>query len=429
MKHTRHNNSPTNVKLTVTLDAADLATIKPKTLGRLSHKIKVPGFRPGKVPASVAEKHLEPNVLASELASDAINHFLVEALVAEQLQPLGQPQVEFSSYVPGQQLEFNAIVETLPKVTLGDYKHLKAKPQAAAVSDQEVDEIIDRMRRSAAKKQPVERAAQEGDEVKIDFSGSLGGVVVPGAVGKDYPLVLGSNSFIPGFEDGLIGKKTGEQFDLPLTFPKDYHSAELAGQEVVFAVTVHQISEQKLPELDDAFAATSGPFKTVAELQGDIRRELTEQKQREALDSFKQALLDELIAASDIPAPESLVLSQMDSQEQDFVRNLQYRGQTLGQYLDSQKLSRDEWRTKELRSRAERNVKIGLALAELQKLEDIKLATDKLDKEWAKILGMYAKDAKSKEELDTPDMKRDFANRLATEQVIDRLVELNNPEN
>ncbi len=249
MKHTRHNESDTKVKLTVNLDAADLATTKSATVHRLAQKVKVPGFRQGKVPAKVAEKHLDTNLLFAEIANDAVSHFLAELLDAEKIQPLDQPHVELSSYVPSEALEFVTEIEILPAIKLGNYKKLDVKKPAATITDKDIDVIVERMRQGMAEKHAVERAAKLGDEVTIDFAGTKEGVPVPGATGKDYPLVLGSSSFIPGFEDGLIGKKTGDTFDLPLTFPKDYHAQALAGEKVTFAVTIQKVSELKEPEL------------------------------------------------------------------------------------------------------------------------------------------------------------------------------------
>lgn len=425
MKHTRHNESPTKVKLTVTLDRADLATSKQTTLTRLSQQIKVPGFRPGKVPTTVAEKHLNPNTLAGEIASDAMNRYLTEVFAAEAMQPITQPEVTIASYVPDDVLEFSAVLEIVPAVKLGNYKALKAARPAITVSEQDIHAILERMRQGAATKTTVDREAKLGDEVIIDFTGTQNGQPVAGAAGNDYPLTLGSHAFIPGFEDGLVGKKAGDSFTLPLTFPADYHASALAGANIDFAVTVKKIHEATMPALDDAFATTTGPFKTLDDLKADIRRELTTQKEREATDGYKQALLDQLVATSDIPAPETLVQDQMNSQERDFTQNLLYRGTNLDEYLATQKYTKEEWREKDLREKAVHTVQIGLALAELRNLEKVTLESSELDERWNALLSMYGKDAKTRQELDTPQMRRDFANRLATEKVIDRLLELN----
>src|SRR6266550_761558 len=211
MNYTRKNLSDTQVVLNVTLEADDLTPIKRKTLGRLAKKIKVAGFRPGKVPASVAEKNLDQSTLNMEVAEDAVNAYAINVLQAEDLQPLDRPKVELSKYVPNQSLEFKADVQILPAIKLGDYKNLKAKKEPIKVSAKDVNDVIERMRLGMAEKKEVQRAAKLGDELIIDFNGTdKDGKEVAGASSREYPLVLGSNSLIPGFEEGLVGKKASQ---------------------------------------------------------------------------------------------------------------------------------------------------------------------------------------------------------------------------
>lgn len=426
MKYTRTNTSDTQVAFEINLDAADLATIKKSTVARLSKKVKVAGFREGKVPAAVAEKNLDQNALGMEIAEDAVNSFMIEVLEKEQLQPLDRPKVDLTAYVPNESLDFKANVEILPAVKLGDYKKLKAEKKVTEVSDDDINEVIDRMRQGMSEKQPTDRTAKDGDEVVIDFLGTdEDGKEVAGAAGKEYPLTLGSSSFIPGFEEGLVGKKAGDHIDLPLTFPKDYHHKPLAGAKVTFAVDVKTVNEVALPELDDSFAAKAGPFKTVDELKADVRRELTDQHEREAVDKLRDHLVEQLVKGSDIPTPEVLIDDQMSSLERDFVQNLLYRGMTLPQYLEQQGKTEDEWRKTELREQAIRRVQVGLALAELSKIEKIDVSTEELNERLADMLQRYGGDAKLREQLDTADARRDLANRIITEKTVDRLIEIN----
>lgn len=425
MKHTRKNNSDSKVTLTVVLDASDLGKTKPKTIARLSKTLKVPGFRPGKIPAAVAEKHMDSNMLGVELAEDAVNKFIIDVIEAEKLQPLDRPKVELSKYVPGETLEFTAEFEILPPITIGDYKKLKVKNDPIKIDKKDVDEVIGRMQNGMSKKSEVNRAAKNGDEVLIDFEGTKDGEPVPGASGKDYPLQLGSNTFIPGFEEGIVGKKTGDKFDLPLTFPKDYHHKPLAGEKVNFAVTIKKINGVELPKLDDEFAAKCGPFKTVAELRQDVERELKDQKQRENDDKLKDDLIKQLVKISTIPTPEVLVNDQTESLERDFTQNLMYRGMSLDQYLEDQSLTKEEWLKTELREQAIRRVQTGLALAELSKLEKIEVTMPELNARLEELLQQYGNDAKIREQLDTPEVRRDLANRLITEKTVERLLELN----
>jgi trigger factor len=236
------------------------------------------------------------------------------------------------------------------------------------------------------------------------------------------PLFL---AFIPGFEEGLVGKKTGDVFDLPLTFPKDYHHKPLAGAKVTFKVTVKSVKGVQKPELNDEFAAKAGPFKTLAELKADVTRELTEQKEREAVDKMKDMLVEQLVKGSHVPAPDVLVDDQIASIERDFIQNLMYRGITLDQYLEQEKLTKEEWHTKELRPQAERRVQVGLALAELSKAEGIEVSREELDVRLQEMLQRYGNAPDVAKQLDTPETRRDIANRMLTEKTVDRLVDIN----
>lgn len=426
MKHTVTKNSETKVTLSITVDATELAESRKLILPKLSKQLKVAGFRPGKVPADVAEKHIDQNALNAEVLEEAVNKSAIEALTIAQLQPLDRPKVEVTKYVPGEMLEFTAEVEILPEVKLADYKKLKATKEKAVVTAKDIEEVIERLQKGMATKNTVERAAKDGDEVLIDFDGKdEHGKAVGGAQGNDYPLALGSDTFIPGFEAGLLGKKAGDEFDLPLTFPKDYHHKPLAGAKVIFGVKVKEVKAIELPKVDAEFAAKCGPFKTVEELKADVKRELTDQKEREALEKLKDSLAEQLVKGSKIPVPELLVTDQIANLEQDVTQNLLYRGQTLQQYLDEQKLTKEEWQEKELRPKAVRRIEVGLALAELSKLENIQITQEQLDARLAQMLQEYGNSPEIIKQLDTPEAKRDIANRLITEKTVERLVELN----
>ncbi|HSW81038.1 MAG TPA: trigger factor [Candidatus Saccharimonas sp.] len=426
MKHVIKNLSDTKKQITVTLAADDLAPIQQKTLARLAKTVKVAGFRQGKAPAEVANKQLDPNLVNQEILQDAVNQSAVTVFDAEKIMPLDQPKVDVAKFVPGQELEFTAEVEVVPAVKLGDYKKLKATKATTDVPAKEVDEVIERLQTSLATKNDADRAAKDGDEVTIDFAGSdADGKEVAGATGTDYELVLGSHSFIPGFEEGIVGKKAGDIFDLPLTFPKDYHHKPLAGAKVIFKVTVKTIKEIVKPELNDEFAAKAGPFKTLAELRADVTRELTEQKEREAVDKLKDDLIEQLVKGSHIPAPEILVTDQAAAIERDFVQNLMYRGMTLEQYLEQQGQTKEGWLKKDVREQAVRRVQVGLALAELSKIENIEVSREDLDASLKAMLERYGKSPEIAKQLDTAEARRDLANRLMTEKTVDRLVELN----
>lgn len=426
MKTTIKHLTDTKVELTISLDASDLAAAEQVALTKLSKDVKVPGFRKGKVPASVVAKSVDPNRLQEQILDDAVSKAVAEAFLSEKLQALDRPAVEIKKFVPGESVEFTAEVEVLPKITLGDYKKLKAEPAKVSVTAKEIDEIITRMREGFSEKQAVEREAKMGDETIIDFVGKKDDVAFDGGTGVGYALTLGSNSFIPGFEEGIVGKKAGETFDLPLSFPDDYHVADLKGQNVVFTTTLKEVKEVVLPEVNDEFAAKSGPFTSVDELKADIKRELTAQKEREAADKTKDDLVAQLIEVSKIPTPQILIDDQKRSIEQDFERNLMYQGLGIDQYLETQKFKdKETWIEKEVTPAAIKRVKAGLVLAELSKVEKITATSEELADHIELYRKQYANNAEALKQFEDPEVQRDIANRLLTEKTVERLVELN----
>ena len=423
MKHTLKKLSDTQVLVSVTASEQDLEGAKATALKHLSREIKVPGFRKGKVPANVAEKHLDPNMLGMEVTEHAVNATLTEVVTVENIRVLDQPKIELKKFVPYTELEFDATIDIIPAVKLGNYKKLKAKKTVKKVEQTDVDEIVGRVKKNFEEKKEVKRAAELTDEVTIDFVGKKDGEAFEGGTSEDYALVLGSNSFIPGFEEAIVGHKAGDTFDVPLIFPKDYHAENLKGQKVVFEVTIKKVNEVTSPEMTDELAKKVGPFESVKDLTDDIRRELASQNERVADNEYKDALIEALIKSSHVPVPDILVDDQMKSVEQDAKQNLMYRGMTPDEYI-AQKGYADEaeWYEKEFKDVATKRVQAGLVLAELSKVENIEVTKEELDARHAEMLAQYPN---MKEQLDTPEARGDIVNRLVTEKTLNRLVELN----
>ncbi|MBC7459486.1 trigger factor [Candidatus Saccharibacteria bacterium] len=416
----------TKVSLTITLSPKELNEASQVALTKLSKSAKVPGFRAGKVPASIAAKHVSPQALQEQTLDDAISRAVAEAFLAEKLQALDRPSVEVKKFVPGEQLEFTAEVEVLPRITLGDYKKLSAKQDKVTVTSIEIDETIERMRVGHAEKKEVKRAAKANDEVVIDFVGKKEDVAFDGGTATDYTLKLGAGQFIPGFEEGIIGKKAGETFDLDLAFPDDYHAAELAGSKVVFSTTLKKVVEPDLPEINDAFAKKAGPFKTVQELKDDIKRELTTQKEKDAAEKFKDALIVELVKKSKVPVPEILIADQMKSIERDFEQNLMYQGLSIDMYLQQNKFKDiDAWRDSEVRPTALKRVQAGLVLAELTVVENITASDAEVDAHVEVHKEQYKTNPEALKQFETPEVRRDIANHFVTEKTIEKLISLN----
>lgn len=420
--------SDTKVAVNVTLGVSELKDAELAALNELGKDIKVPGFRKGKVPVSVVSKNVNPNMLAQKTLESALSKAVADAFISEKLQALDRPEVEVKKFVPGSELEFTAESEVMPKIKIGDYRNLKSTAKKVSVTKKDIAEITDRLKKGFASKKTVQRPAKLTDEVNIDFEGKKDGIAFDGGKGEKYDLVLGSNSFIPGFEDGIIGKKTGETFDLKLTFPEDYHADNLKGAEVVFTTTINEIKEVVEPELNDELAAKAGPFKTVEELEDDIKREITKQKETEATEKLKDDLVAELVEKSTVPVPDVLLKDQMKLIEQDTNRNLMYRGMSIDDYIKSLKYKdKNDWLENEVRPIAEKRVKAGLLLAELSKVEKIEATENEL-LEKINQLGKQYPSEDMRKHLKTPEVQRDVANRILTEKTVDRLVSLNSKD-
>ncbi len=423
MKHTLKKLSETQLEITVLASSEDVHTAKVSALSRLARELKVPGFRKGKVPANVAEKHLDQNVLGNETIQFVIQKTLTEVVQVENLRVLDQPKIELKKFIPFDELEFTAVIDVIPEITLGNYTKLKVKRTIKKVEQSDVDDVLERVKQNFAEKKDVKRAAKLSDEVTIDFAGKKNGVAFDGGTSEDYQLVLGSNSFIPGFEDAVVGMKPGDKKSIPLTFPKDYHAKDLKGAKVEFDVTLKTVREVTTPELTDEVAGKVGPFTTVKELTEDIRRELTSQAEREADSVYKDDLVNALVKVSRVPVPDVLVEDQLKSIERDAKQNLMYRGQTPDEYMEQQGYADEAaWRDAEFRPTAIERVKAGLVLAELSKREHVEATKEELDARLAEMLQQYPT---MKDQLDTPESRADLVNRLVTEKTLERLVELN----
>lgn len=421
MQITRDNTSSTSTKLTVTASAAELEAAKQAVVQRLGASVKVQGFRPGKAPANIIEKNIDQTVLQTEVLDAVINQLYVEAVDQEKLRPVAQPDIAVTKFVPFSALEFTATVEVVGDITLPDYKKIKLSMPAVKVTANEVKEVLDNLAVRGAQKEEVTRAAKAGDEVLIDFSGSDAKTKEPidGADGKNYPLTLGSNSFIPGFEDELIGVKAGETKTFDITFPEDYGAATLQGKKATFAVTAHKVQEVKPAQLDDAFAASIGPFKTLDELKADIKKQLQAEREQEARTKFDNELLEKIAEKTKVDIPAKLIDSEIDRMEEQEKRDVVYRGQTWQEHLDAEGISAEEHREKQ-RPGAELRVKAGLVLGEIAEAEKIQVSPEELELRIQLLRNQYG-DPQMQAELDKPENRRDIMSRMLTESTLDRL--------
>jgi len=326
-------------------------------------------------------------------------------------------------------LEFTANFTILPDIKLPNYKKLTTKKMPVEIRDEDIEGVISNLLVGQAKKSPKKGKAELGDEVVIDFVGRFAkdSKEFPGGSSKDFPLKLGSKQFIPGFEEALVGAKAGQKFDIPLTFPKDYHAQNLAGQEVKFKTTVQKIYKLEQPELTDEFAASLGApnVKTVQQLRDDIERELKMRAEYNINGRFRNELLGELVDKTTMVIPQPLINDQIVALKAEFTQNLTARGQKLADFLKENKFKNEsDWEKKELASAAEKRVKAGLVVTKLAELEKIEVSKEEID---ARITAMQTQftDQKLKDMYSAPEARANIANQLAAEKTLTRLAELN----
>jgi trigger factor len=370
----------------------------------------------------MVEKVVDQQLLQNKVIDHVVNDLYTAGLEQEKLRPVAQPEVSLTKFVPFTTLEMNATVEVVGEVKLPDYKKFKVEKKVAAVTDAEIEAVVDDLLARSATKNEVKRAAADGDEATIDFAGvdAKSQEEIEGAKGEDYPLVLGSNTFIPGFEPELLGLKAGEGKTFDVTFPKDYGAVQLQNKKVTFTVTVKLVKERVLPKLDAAFAASVGPFKSVAELRTDIRKQMGTEKEREAQAKLESDVLEQLGQKAQIAMPDSLVEQEIDRMDEEEKRNLMYRGQTWQEHLKAEGKTEEEHRESH-REQAALRVKTGIALGEVAEKESVRVSQEEFDARLSELKKQYT-DQQMLTELEKPENQRDILSRMLTEKTIAVLV-------
>lgn len=421
MQVTQKNLSETKVQLTITADAKLLDAAKQEALQHVAKNVKLQGFRDGKAPLSLVEKSADPAALQSEFLDIAMNRVYVEALDKNKLRPVAQPQVTVKKFVPFDTLELEIEVEVVGKVTLADYKNVKVEKPETKVTAKDITGVIDGLRTREAEKKDVTRAAKDGDEVSIDFKGVDTDTKEPiqGADGKDYPLVIGSNTFIPGFEPEVIGLKAGEEKTFDIVFPDDYGVKALQKRKVTFTVTAKSVKEVVPATVNDEFAAKVGPFKNVDELKADIKKQLETEESYQADREFADKLILKIAEESTVAIPETLIDEQLERIEGEERQNVMYRGQTWQEHLEGEGVTEEEHRAR-MRPDAELRVKAGLILSEIAEAEKLTVTPEEVEIRLQLLKGQYP-DQQMQAELDKPENRRDIASRILSEKTIAKI--------
>ena len=410
--------TPTSIKLTVTADQSALQELLDITLKELGQNIKIAGFRAGKAPTKLIEKEIDPATLQNEFLNKAITQLYSQSIKKEGLRVVSEPEVTISKFVPFSTLEFSANLDVIGEIKLVDYKTIKVTPKIVKISAKDVDAVVENLRSRVAEKVTVKRVIKDDDEAVIDFSGVDAKTkgIIEGAEGKDYPLVIGSKSFIPGFEEELVGMKTDQEKTFTITFPKDYKNVSLQNRKVSFTVKVKEVKELRKPKVDSEFLAKLGPFKDLDDLKKDIKKQLQVEKETEANQILENELLLDLAKKSDIPIPKSLIDQEIKRIEDDEKRSIIYRGQTWQEHLTEEGVSEEEHGERQ-RPLAHDRIKVGLILGLIADKENIKVSESELE-ERIKNLKTQHQDPAMQAELDKPSGRQDILSRLIIEKTI-----------
>ena len=384
--------------------------------------ISVPGIRKGKVPRAMVEKMNGKEVFYEDAANEVIPAAYEKAYDECGENIVSTPKIEVTQIEAGKPFIFTAEVALKPEVTLGAYKGIEVDKVEAAVSDEEVDAEIERERERNARSVSVsDRAVQDKDQTVIDFEGFVDGVAFEGGKGENYPLTIGSGAFIPGFEEQLIGKNIGEECDVNVTFPEDYHADNLAGKPAVFKVTVKEIKEKVLPELDDEFAAEVSEFDTLAEYKEDVKKNLTEKREKDVKNAKEDAVVDAIIANATMDIPEAMIETQQRQMVQEFAQNIQMQGLSIDQYFQFTGLTAEKM-MEQVKPQAEKRIKSRLVLEAVAKAENITVSDEDFDKEVEKMAEMYQMEAAKVKESIGEEGKKQMMEDLAVQKAADFVV-------
>lgn len=409
-------------KLTVEVAAEDVEKALQAAYLKQRKQINIPGFRKGKVPRQMIEKMYGPEVFYDEAANNMIPDAYAKAYDESELDIVSQPKIEVVQMEKGKPFIFTAEVATKPEVTLGDYKGLKVDKVSTRVTQKEVDEEIEKEReRNARTIEVTDRAVQDKDEVTLDFEGFVDGVAFEGGKGEDYPLTIGSGSFIPGFEEQLIGAEIDKEVEVNVTFPKEYHSEELAGKDATFKCTVHTIKAKELPELDDEFASEVSECETMDAYRAEVKKNIKERKERTGKEKKENQAVDQAIENAQMDIPEAMIEFQVRQMADDFARRIQQQGLTVEQYFQFTGMTAEKM-LEEMRPQAEKSIKTRLVLEAIVKAEDIEVSDERVEEELTKMAEAYQMEVEKLKEFMGENEKKQIKEDLAVQEAITLLV-------
>ncbi len=410
-------------KLTIEVSAEEFETALDKAYKKNKNKISLPGFRKGKAPRAMIEKMYGTGVFYEDAANDLIPGAYESAAKESELEIVAQPSIDVTQIEKGKPFIFTATVAVKPEVTLGDYKGIEVEKKTAEVTDEELQAEIDKVRESNSRMITVEdRAVQDGDITTIDFEGFVDGEPFEGGKGENYPLTIGSHSFIDNFEEQLIGKNIGEETEVNVTFPEQYQAEELQGKPAVFKVTIKEIKVKELPELDDDFAQDVSEFDTVDEYKEDLKKKLLENKEAALKREKEEDVVGKIIENATMEIPDPMVDTQVRQMVQEFSQRIQSHGLSLQQYMQFTGMT-PESLTNELQPQALKRIQSRLVLEAVVAAENIETSDEDLEKELEKMAEMYQMEADKLKELVGEEEKKQIALDLAVQKAVELVVD------
>lgn len=409
-------------KLTVEVSAEDFKAAIKKAYNKTKNRFAIPGFRKGKASQAVIEKMYGEAVFYEDAADEAINSTYAEAMKESGLDIVSRPEITVEQIGKDQAFIYSALVAVKPEVTLGEYKGVEVEKADAAVTAEDVEAELKRVQEQNARLLTVEdRPVADGDQTVIDFEGFVDGKGFEGGKAEDYPLTIGSHSFIDTFEEQLIGKNIGEECEVNVTFPTEYHAAELAGKPAMFKVTVKEIKVKELPALDDEFASEVSEFDTLDEYKQDIEKKLQERKEKAAASQNEDRVVAKVVENASMEIPEKMIDAQVDNMLRETAQRMQSQGLSMDLYMKYTGMTADQM-TDQMRPEAVKRIQTRLVLEAVVKAENIETSEEKLDEEIAKMAEAYKMEAEKLKSYMTDSDKDQMKQDLAVQAAVDLLV-------
>lgn len=409
-------------KLTIEVSAEDFEKAIEKAYMKNRGKINIAGFRKGKAPRKMIEKMYGKGVFYEDAANEIIPEAYANEIENCDLDIVSQPSIDVVQIESGKPFIFTAEVATKPEVELGEYKGIEVEKKTAEVTDEEVEEALNSEREKQSRLVPVtDRPVADGDTATIDFEGFVDGVAFEGGKGTDYPLTIGSHSFIDTFEEQLVGKNVGEEVEVNVTFPEQYQSEELQGKAAMFKVTVKEIKAKELPELDDDFAQDVSDFDTLAEYKEDLKKKLLERKEEEIKAQFEEDLLDKVVENAKMEIPEPMIDLQIRQMADNFARRISSQGLSMEQYMQFTGMTEDKL-VEQMRPQALKTIQSRLVLEAIAKAENIEASDDELKVELEKMASMYQMEVEKLNELISDSEKESMKKDIAVQKSVDFIV-------